>query len=193
MIQEHRSALRANLQALSKPERVLFAFLCCERMTVCCWAFMHHHQYDLSMFRQTLDEIGALLKHEMMPDTCESRIASIEALMPLSPSFETTLAAQARYGLEALMNTLRLCMTGEIEHALDAATNVIDAIDNFEFFAWESEPGNVPFVANDSNWLLAEEVAYQLKLSRGMGKVGDSVVTRYRVENRLHYLPAAVA
>lgn len=102
------------------------------------------------------------------------------------------MASQARYGLEATLRLIELCSQDDVAVAIDIAFSVIDAIDNFEYFAWSAEPKGGEFQGDDQNELLQHELRRQLNQA-GLVKGADlELRKRLRIENRLFRIPPAV-
>ena len=192
MITAHRGVISSNLVVACQRERVLFSLLCSERLRMCCWAFGKEYDYDLSFVGKTLDLIAHNLKGGALPNDCPKLIDRLGLVLPSPDDYESALAAQARYGVEAVQNTLRLCLENNPRFGVDTASNVIDAIDNFEYFAWNIEPDCGPFTGNDDNWLLKTELDRQISDSMVVRDFNATKIGRLRIENRQFVVPAAI-
>ncbi len=110
-----------------------------------------------------------------------------------SDDFGTVLAVQAQFGMISLANTLELCFSDDVELATNSAVNVIDAIDNFELFAWNSAPGLGEFQESPNYWLLQGELVRQIRQANQVISAAHDDQVRILVENKQFAVPPAVS
>ncbi len=87
---------------------------------------------------------------------------------------------------------MKLYIENNVVFAIGAAINVIDAIDNFEFFAWGMDSDSGQFRTNNENWLLATELSRQISQASQPESADVNELVRLRIENRQFVIPPAI-
>jgi hypothetical protein len=192
MIKEHCSLLASHLSVGPQWSRVLFAFLCAERLRPCCWVFGKEYSRDTEIGAFTCERIFNYLMTGVMSDDLILLNDDFPATIHSSDEFGTALAVQAQSGMTALANALELCLRDEMELATASGVYVIDAIDNFELFAWNSVAASGEFRESKEYWLLSTELARQIHQAAQVVEIGRAELIGLRIENRQYAIPPAI-
>lgn len=192
MIAEHCSRLAAILNTGQRSSRVLFSLLCVERLKPCCWAFGKEFGQDISSFLSGCHEALDFLVTGKISRELDILKRTYSKNIHTSDDFGTVVAVQAQFGMISLANTLELCFSDDVDLATNSAENVIDAIDNYELYAWQSVPGSGEFQESQNYWLLEAELVRQVRQASQVMSMGHDGLVRMLIENRQFVVPPAV-
>jgi hypothetical protein len=125
--------LGRKLAALPPYHRVAFAAACCERLLPNYAVFSRSDSWgDTGILRTALDEAWrAVERQEVDEPKLRSLLSECERIIPDTEDFDTPLVSAALDAGSAVLETLRLCLDGDQQRAVDVASFARDTVDMF--------------------------------------------------------------
>jgi hypothetical protein len=184
MMKEHRQAVISQLGGLTGPARALFGLFAAERLRGCCWV-AHHGTKVWETFTESLEKAFCLLEHI---ESFDELISSLEEIVPEGGG---PLQVQGQCAVVCLLESVKLLTHPDTERIEAVVNAVVDALDNYTFFARRLITGDLS--SPDEYPLLNRELEKQeADLQFVAGDPSAEAVRQWRIENLQFAVPAAV-
>lgn len=121
------------LSRLSRRHAIAFSAACCERLLPNYRTFVEQANWgDWQLLRSTLDEVWSHIAGIDIPtQRFRSLLKRCEAVIPDTNDYGTIEASNALDASSGVCETLRLCIDGDVSHAVIVANAAVDTVDMF--------------------------------------------------------------
>jgi uncharacterized protein YjaG (DUF416 family) len=187
-----RYEIRNELEALERQHRLVFAVSCCERLLPNYEAFEAVENWgDSSILRGGLAIVLSYIQDpdfdvQQLNDLC----AMAMALVPDVDDFETMFATLALYAAGSVVDTMRACISDNIDYIAGVSKFSIESIRQFVLvcitpgisgvwdYGWEKHASESPLMISE---LRKQE--HDLRLLRGLPKLTPEFIREFRASN----------